>query len=147
MLSSMDTAEKIRENRVRRIAKRRGFRLEKSARRDERATDYGRYRLREVGYLKSEEPFELTLDQAERKLMGLGTFYRVGLGDHVDAERGSVITIKPGAVLDIAVTGQYFLIEGDGSLREVTGQRVEENADLFADFPIAELSADLPISE
>lgn len=138
MLSSMDVADKTRENRVRRVAKRRGFRLEKSARRDKQATDYGRYRLREVGYGAPEEPFELTLDQAERKLIGLGAFYRVGLGDHVNAERGSVITVKSGAVLDIAITGQHYLVEGDGSLRDVTGQRAEEIHELSADFPVSE---------
>ena len=39
----MDTAEKTRENRLRRVAERRGFRLEKSRIRDPRAIGYGRY--------------------------------------------------------------------------------------------------------
>ena len=39
----MDTQEKIRENRLRRIAQRQGLRLEKSRRRDPLAADYGLY--------------------------------------------------------------------------------------------------------
>lgn len=41
----MDTAEKVRENRIRRMAERQGLRLEKSRRRDTRAHDYGTYHL------------------------------------------------------------------------------------------------------
>lgn len=37
------TAEKVRENRLRRMADRQGFYLKKSARRDPLATDYGLY--------------------------------------------------------------------------------------------------------
>jgi hypothetical protein len=39
------TSEKVRENRVRRMAKRHGYRLEKSRRRDPLALDFGQYRL------------------------------------------------------------------------------------------------------
>jgi hypothetical protein len=39
------TDEKIRENRLRRMAERQGLRLEKSRRRDPRAVDYGTYWL------------------------------------------------------------------------------------------------------
>jgi hypothetical protein len=39
------TDEKVRENRLRRVAARRGIRLVKSRRRDERALDFGRYWL------------------------------------------------------------------------------------------------------
>lgn len=41
----MDITEKSRENRARRVAERRGYRLEKSRRRDPGAIDYGRYQL------------------------------------------------------------------------------------------------------
>jgi hypothetical protein len=37
--------EKVRENRLRRMAERQGFVLHKSRRRDPRAIDYGRYML------------------------------------------------------------------------------------------------------
>jgi hypothetical protein len=40
-MSRVDTAEKVRENRLRRVAGRRGLRLEKSRRRDPQAMDYG----------------------------------------------------------------------------------------------------------
>ena len=39
------TDEKVRENRLRRVADRQGLRLAKSRRRDERALDYGCYGL------------------------------------------------------------------------------------------------------
>jgi hypothetical protein len=41
----MDQEMKVMENRIRRMAHRRGFRLEKSRRRDPEAMDYGTYRL------------------------------------------------------------------------------------------------------
>jgi hypothetical protein len=41
----MEDSEKVRENRLRRAAKRQGLVLTKSRRRDPRATDYGRYWL------------------------------------------------------------------------------------------------------
>jgi len=40
-----NTPEKVRENRLRRMAERQGLRLEKSRRRDPRAIDYGMYML------------------------------------------------------------------------------------------------------
>lgn len=39
----MDIADRVRENRVRRVAQRRGLRIVKSRRRDPRALDYGCY--------------------------------------------------------------------------------------------------------
>lgn len=39
------SAEKVRENRLRRVAERRGLALTKSRRRDERAVDFGTYQL------------------------------------------------------------------------------------------------------
>jgi len=39
------TAEQVRENRLRRMAERQGFRLEKSRRRDLRAVDYGTFAI------------------------------------------------------------------------------------------------------
>jgi hypothetical protein len=41
----VDTAERVRENRLRRMADRQGLRLVKSRRRDPRAVDYGGYML------------------------------------------------------------------------------------------------------
>lgn len=41
----METDEKVRENRLRRMAERQGLRLVKSRRRDPRALDYGLYVL------------------------------------------------------------------------------------------------------
>jgi hypothetical protein len=42
------TAEKVRENRLRRMAQRQGLRLEKSRRRDPRALDFGVYAVVDV---------------------------------------------------------------------------------------------------
>jgi hypothetical protein len=41
----MDTSAKVRENRLRRVATRRGYRLVRNPRRDPRAFDYGSYQL------------------------------------------------------------------------------------------------------
>jgi len=41
----MDQAEKVRENRLRQVAQRRGYTLSKSRRRDPLAVDYGKWRL------------------------------------------------------------------------------------------------------
>jgi len=41
----MENEEKVRENRLRRMAERQGYKLEKSRRRDPRATDYGQLAL------------------------------------------------------------------------------------------------------
>jgi hypothetical protein len=41
----MSNVEKVREDRLRRMAERQGLTLQKSRRRDPRATDYGLYRL------------------------------------------------------------------------------------------------------
>ena len=45
MLSSMDTAQKVRENRLRSAAARQGLKLSRCRTRDPRALDYGTYRL------------------------------------------------------------------------------------------------------
>lgn len=42
------TDEKVRENRLRRMAERQGLKLQKSRRRDPRALDYGKYWLFDV---------------------------------------------------------------------------------------------------
>jgi len=42
------TAEKLSESRLRRLAERRGLRITRSRARDPRASDYGRYMLRDV---------------------------------------------------------------------------------------------------
>ena len=44
-LDSMDMSEKVRENRLRRMAKRQGFKLVKTRRLDPLAIDYETYRL------------------------------------------------------------------------------------------------------
>jgi hypothetical protein len=44
----MNAAEKIRENRIRRVAARQRLRLERSRQRDPRAVDYGRYQLIDI---------------------------------------------------------------------------------------------------
>lgn len=67
----MDTAEKVRENLLRRMAKRRGLRLVKSRRRDPGALTYGRYFVQApdgstaVGY---ETERGLTMDEVEQRL-------------------------------------------------------------------------------
>ena len=48
MIIEMGQSDKVRENRLRRMADRQGLRLVKSRRRDERAVDYGGYMLVDV---------------------------------------------------------------------------------------------------
>lgn len=69
------TPEKVRENRLRRMAERQGLILRKSRRRDPRALDYGLFDLVEAterpdGTYRG-QPM-LTLDQVEARLTGEG---------------------------------------------------------------------------
>jgi len=69
MVSSMSPEDKVRENRLRRVAQRRGLKLTRSRRRDSRALDYGRYWLTDLQantVMTSE--FGLTLDEVDAYL-------------------------------------------------------------------------------
>jgi hypothetical protein len=67
----VETAEKVRENKLRRMAERRGLRLVKSRRRDPGALTYGRYFVQApdgstaAGY---ETEHGLTMDEVERRM-------------------------------------------------------------------------------
>lgn len=65
------TDEKVRENRLRRMAERQGFKLIKSRRRDSRAIDYGKYFLSETttSALQTSE-HGLDIDEVEAYLGG-----------------------------------------------------------------------------
>lgn len=64
-----DVDGKIRENRLRRMAKRQGLHLHRSRRRDPRAVDYGLYFLVRSADIDREVPTAgLTLDQVEQYL-------------------------------------------------------------------------------
>jgi hypothetical protein len=62
----METSEITREKRLRRAAARQGLRLSKSARRDPRATDYGKYRVENPSQggvvVAGGAPFDYSLD-------------------------------------------------------------------------------------
>jgi len=64
------TAEKTRENRLRRMAQRQGLTLQKSRRRDPRAIDYGRWLIVDPNRnaIVGGEPGRWTLDDVERFL-------------------------------------------------------------------------------
>lgn len=69
----MAVAEKVRENRLRRMAERQGLRLEKSRRRDPRATDFGTYHLvtaadNTLAAWGLSSGYGLSLDDVERAL-------------------------------------------------------------------------------
>jgi hypothetical protein len=72
----MDEADKVRENRLRRMAGRQGFTLAKSRRKDPRALGYGRYWLQEpspdgpraVAGLDERGIPQMTLDDTEKWL-------------------------------------------------------------------------------
>ena len=80
----MENAEKVRENRIRRMTERQGFRLVKSRRRDPRAVDFGRYRVEtgdgvEATAFTSAMGWGLTLDEVEKRLTSLPVL-RAGTG-------------------------------------------------------------------
>ena len=74
MLTGMDSHEKVRENRMRRMAERQGYRLIRSRRRDPLALGYGKYRIEPVESALEAAGFEspggwgLTLDEVEARL-------------------------------------------------------------------------------
>ena len=70
-----DQSEKVRENRLRRMADRQGLRLEKSRRRDPRALDFGTYMLvnayrNTIAAGDKRTGYGLSLDEVERYLGG-----------------------------------------------------------------------------
>lgn len=66
-----DSAFKVRENRLRRMAKRQGLHLQKSRRRDPRALDYGLYWLVNIRYNAFVTHSDgVTLDEVEEYLTG-----------------------------------------------------------------------------
>lgn len=73
-ISGMETADKVRENRLRRVAERRGLRLVKSRRRDPGALTFGRYFM-ETQDGKVANGYQtvrgFTLDEVEERLTGL----------------------------------------------------------------------------
>ena len=60
----MDEELRVRENRLRRAARRQGYKLHKSRRRDPLATDYMTYRLSKGAAVTR----PLTLDELEKRL-------------------------------------------------------------------------------
>jgi hypothetical protein len=68
IVSGMSPAEKVRENRLRRVAGRRGLTLQRSRRRDVRALDYGLYWLIDQTGIPATDRAGVTLEEAERFL-------------------------------------------------------------------------------
>ena len=71
----MESTDKTRENRLRRVAARRGLRLEKSRRRDRSAIGFGGYRLIDESSGRtvlgeSAHAFDATMDEVEAALDG-----------------------------------------------------------------------------
>lgn len=62
------TAEKVREDRLRRVAKRQGYILRKTRRRDRRALDYGTFSLLDDRNRIKHGFDQVSLDQIERFL-------------------------------------------------------------------------------
>jgi hypothetical protein len=65
MLVGMDQTEKVRENRLRRMAARQGFRLTKTRRLDPLAVDYGTYHLVPA---KGKPLGPFSIDEVEKRL-------------------------------------------------------------------------------
>ena len=73
----MDRSEKVRENRLRRMAKRQNLLVCKSRRRDPMALDYGLYHIVDLytnGIVTGAGPFDymMTLDEVETFLRPIG---------------------------------------------------------------------------
>ena len=68
IVSGMSSAAKVRENRLRRVAGRRGFTLQRSRRRDVRALDYGLYWLIDQTGTTATDRAGVTLEEVERFL-------------------------------------------------------------------------------
>ena len=68
MLSGMEQGEKVRENRLRRMAERQGLSLTRSRRRDPLALDYGKYWLIHADGSRVTPLGGGTLDEIERYL-------------------------------------------------------------------------------
>lgn len=71
----MAETDKVRENRLRRMAERRGIRIEKSRRRDPKALDFGGYMLIDAatnGAIMGASPYaySASLDEVEQWLDG-----------------------------------------------------------------------------
>ena len=70
----MASSEKVRENRLRRMAERQGLVVHKSRRRDPRAIDYGVYYVADASTSlldqRLDQQFGLTLDEVEALLTG-----------------------------------------------------------------------------
>lgn len=70
----MDQDKKVRENRLRRVAKRQGLALKANGRRDPRALDFGKYALVDaetkaaIAGVNESGRFDLTLDEVEAYL-------------------------------------------------------------------------------
>jgi len=65
-------ADKVRENRLRRMAERQGMRLVKSRRRDPRAVGFGMYQLDDGSALLAvDAAYGLTMDDVESRLLGV----------------------------------------------------------------------------
>lgn len=64
----MDSAEKVREIRLRRMAERQGLTLSRSRRRDPRALDFGKYWLRKGDQLVTAED-GISMDEVEAYLL------------------------------------------------------------------------------
>lgn len=70
-MSPMEVDEKVRENKLRRISERRGFRIEKSRRKDPQAVDFGGYMLIDV--------------RSNAVVLGAGTFPYSATLDEIEA--------------------------------------------------------------
>ena len=68
--STVEQEEKVKENRLRRTAERRGLQLTKSRRRDPRALDFGKYWLTDANGATVSAQQGLNLDEVETFLLG-----------------------------------------------------------------------------
>jgi hypothetical protein len=106
-------AEKIRENRLRRMASRQGLRLTKSRARDTRALDYGTYGLMALATntVVAGNPstgYGLSLDEIEKALLDdSGT--SLTLVRHIDLEKSAIDAITAHSIQETVAEVQHLI--------------------------------------
>jgi hypothetical protein len=112
---------KAHENWLRRTAERQQMRLAKSARRDPRAWDYGTYCL--ISRLGNGPAVleHASMQEVEDYLnSGQGTLHAiVPKGERIEAVKGNIVGVQPGAIIDSFESGKRYLVLDDGSFAEL----------------------------
>lgn len=96
------------------------MRLVKSARRDQKAWDYGTYTLISRSGDGPVILKHVSMQTVEDYLSGRGSLYAtVPPGERIEAVRGNIVGVQPGAIIDSFKSGKRFVVLEDGDLAEL----------------------------